>query len=143
MWLEKFITFSATLPDDTEYDENEEIVRPGGRNVAELLREELHSRGVECGSVYEHSFYGWAFDAEYSGLPFWLMLQWPGEWLLIVKACPGLLRRWFSRAWHDAPPKFLALVTDVLGDEANFSNLKVMTRDESERGDRAGGSKGP
>ncbi len=66
--------FDADFPDDT-IDDDDEIVRFGGRNVAHAIQEMLHSDGYKLTEPeYEHE-HGWTFHATRNGFEAWFQIQ--------------------------------------------------------------------
>jgi len=58
-----WVEFSADFPDDAVWDSHDNLLVPGGKAIAEVLRDHLARRGFSCTSVRQHSFYGWCFYA--------------------------------------------------------------------------------
>ena len=78
-----FVTYDADFPDDSEWDQNDNLIMPGGRNVAAWFREQCLEQGFECSEVVQHSFYGWQFEARTGKRIVQCILQGGHPWLMI------------------------------------------------------------
>ncbi len=75
--------FMADFPDDTVWDAaGMSLVQQGGLNIARAIIALLTDRGATAGEPDTHSDYGWAFDVEYEGRKYWLMIQVGDECIL-------------------------------------------------------------
>lgn len=143
MDLRTFACFEADFPDDGEFTAGGDIVRPGGRNVALALSEALRERGFAVTSPEQHSFYGWAFGVAGDDASIWVLLQFPGPWLLLSQDKTGLLSRLKidSAAFHR---RVLETLNQSLARDARFRNLSWYTKSEYEKGQsRGSGSPAP
>jgi hypothetical protein len=123
-----YATFLADVPDD-QVEEGGEIVKPGGAAIGELLRASVAQRGLATTPVYQHSFYGWAFDVTVGGKTVWCMLQFPDPWLLITDVRESFLGRLFrgpSRETHEA---VLSILRETLA-ATPFRSTTWTTRSE-------------
>src|ERR1051325_8056390 len=79
-------TFNADLPDDELWDDNGNLLVPGGFALAELLVAALQRLGCFCDKVVQHSFYGWSFVLDCDGKKARCILtRAEDEWLLQVE----------------------------------------------------------
>ena len=81
--MQWFMTFeSATDKPASEVAEDP----PAGRELALALETGVQQRGVAIQQpLDQHDSYGWYFIAAADEQIVWCMLQWSGEWLLIMK----------------------------------------------------------
>jgi hypothetical protein len=82
------VTFFAHFPDDSQWDEEENLILPGGLSISTCLAEQLSHRGVPCSDVKQHSFYGWSFYADLGVHKTWILLQAGDDWLLLLEQSP-------------------------------------------------------
>ena len=125
-----YATFLADLPDD-QVEDGDEIVKPGGAAIAELLRAAVANRGLTTSPVYQHSFYGWAFDVSAGGVTVWCMVQFPDPWLLITEVPGTLLGRLFRRRPGETQETVLSILRETLS-APPFKSAAWMTRTEYE-----------
>lgn len=126
--LRGYATFLADVPDD-QVEEEGEIVKPGGAAIAELMRASVANRGLTTSAVYQHSFYGWAFDVSVGGKTVWCMVQFPDPWLLITEVPGTLLGRLFRGTSGEAHETVLSILRETLA-VAPFRSAAWMTRNE-------------
>jgi hypothetical protein len=93
--IRNFATFGSNLPDDSIESEGE-IVVPCGRGLMELIRSAFQLSRYEVTEIDQHSFYGWSFDATGAEGTFWLMIQYPEPWLLMIQDSRPIWRRAFA-----------------------------------------------
>jgi hypothetical protein len=138
-----FVTFDADFPDDSEWDENENISVPGGRALAAWFRERLLERGVGCSEPAQHSFYGWQFDVCVGKRAVTFVLQGGNPWILIAQGQASALRPLAGE--NDCEPlrHFLLAIQTLLAASSRFSSVRWFTRAEYEAGRRARGTEAP
>ncbi len=92
-----FVTFNANLPDESVFTDSGDIQVPGGRNVSELLAEQLRLQGWTVCTPVQRDYYGWEFSGEVDGIETWMLLQSGEPWLLIIE---GRKKRafWFPKS---------------------------------------------
>jgi hypothetical protein len=83
MLLTPFATFQSTFPDDS-VEEGGDIVVPGGQNILRAVYDAVATRGYRVLNFDQHSHYGWSFDLRGKEGSFWILVQYPGPWLLTV-----------------------------------------------------------
>ena len=93
--IQHFATFKSSLPDDSIEAEGE-IVVPCGHELMDLIRTAFQRSGYEATEIDQHSSYGWAFDATGSEGCFWLMIQYPEPWLLMIQDSRPIWKRTFA-----------------------------------------------
>jgi hypothetical protein len=123
--MDRFATFEADFPDDT-VEEHDEIVLPGGRNVAEAVGARLRANGFDATAPEQHSFYGWSFEFAVHGLRAFVLLQRSDAWLLIVEIQGGLLTR--KRHWEAALEQAIAAVEGAMANDVRIAPRTWMTR---------------
>jgi uncharacterized RDD family membrane protein YckC len=115
--------FTSTLPSD-EVANDDEIVREGGRLVAEALQEMLRALGCEAEPPSEAN-HGWAFDFSYGGRPIHGHLGYIEHYHAIFDD------RWGSKAAHH--PSFVELMTrfaEALAADPRFGAIQWFVCDD-------------
>lgn len=129
--IRSYVEFQADFPEeDVVVEDDVEI--PLGRPIAEDLRARLAADKLVVSEVYQHSFYGWAFEVRFGRVTVWCMLQTPDAWLLITDV-PG---RWIDRLLGRAPDEKHQAVIDVLRGvlaRPPFHDAKWSTEEEYQR----------
>lgn len=93
--IPNFATFRSSLPDDS-IEADGEIVVPCGRGLMDLIRTAFQRSGFEASEIDQHSHYGWSFDASGAEGRFWLMIQYPEPWLLMIQDSRAIWKRAFQ-----------------------------------------------
>ena len=71
---------------------------PAGRELALALERGVQDRGLRIHEpLDQHDSYGWYFVAAAEEQLVWCMLQWSGEWLLILKPEVPVFKRLLGR----------------------------------------------
>jgi hypothetical protein len=93
--MEWFMTFESAA-DQPASDAAEDP--PVGRELAAALEHGVRQHGLRIDEpLDQHEAYGWYFVAAAEEQLVWCMLQWSGEWLLIMKPEVPVLRRLLGR----------------------------------------------
>ena len=127
--VKDYATFGADLPDDAVWNENEDLVKPGGAAIAEQLRAALANRGLATSEVHQHSHYGWAFEASRGKESVWCMVQQPGHWLLITEVRGNALGRLLRRGPSETQEVVLGILRETLA-APPFKSASWMTAAE-------------
>jgi hypothetical protein len=128
-----FVTFTADFPDDAQWDERGDLLVPGGRAIAEALRENFQGRGLRCSEVCRHSSYGWAFDATSEKNKVWTLLAAAAEgWLLQLVQRKSLLAQLIDLTSRNEFPGLQREVHATLTSDKRFSNVLWYTRADYE-----------
>ncbi|MGJ8698097.1 MAG: hypothetical protein ACSHYF_17390 [Verrucomicrobiaceae bacterium] len=70
------LIFRSESDDEPEFNDSEDQIRPGSRDVAEAIVEELgRLSAVNVSSIDQHEFYGWGFYTEVEGGSFYNVLN--------------------------------------------------------------------
>jgi hypothetical protein len=93
--IRNFVSFKSSLPDDSVEFERE-IAMPDGCALMELICDAFQRAGYAVSEVELHSCYGWCFDASDESGRFWLMVQFPDPWLLMIQDYRPFWRRLFK-----------------------------------------------
>lgn len=77
---------TTTLPDDAVWDENDEVVQPGGHAVLKTIVEQLRALGFKVHGPFIMHFYGWECVMSRDGKRFSVLVQcWEGgPWLVTI-----------------------------------------------------------
>jgi hypothetical protein len=62
----------------------------------DLIRAAFRRSGYKASEIDQHSSYGWSFDATGSEGCFWLLIQYPEPWLLVIQDSRAFWKRAFS-----------------------------------------------
>src|SRR5512144_1967836 len=81
-----YATFVCDSPDEPEFSDGGEgdVVHPGGRELAEFIRNSLAQSAIAVSELDQHEYYGWSFHATSGSIPVWCLLQFCEPWLLIT-----------------------------------------------------------
>lgn len=112
------IAFRTTIPDDTEWDENDELRKPGGRAILHYIGEYLRSKGYTTSQLTQYSHFGWEVDAKKQKASVRLLVQFIDPWLIVAKGVGSIFRRAGKKAsidqleedlrgWMERSPVFL------------------------------------
>ena len=135
-----FVTFDADFPDDSEWNDNGDLLVPGGQAITKELRKGLEHRGCSCTEIDQHSFYGWSFDATHDCVTVFFVLATVEEkWLLQVEPERSLLSRLMCRSNAADVESLQMLIHEVLHSDKRISTVLWYTREDywSRRADRA------
>lgn len=128
-------TFSAEFPDDSQWDDQGTEIVPGGRTIAQTIRERLLEQGVSCSDLDQHSFYGWTFDVSVSAIKWCLIITTAAEgWMIQFEQEKSLLSRVFGNSDSDTFTQLLPIVHHILTSDTRFSNILWHTRSDYEGG---------
>ena len=141
--LRNFVTFEADFTDDTEWDDDENLVVPGGKNVATTIHGHLVKRGTACTEPEQHGFYGWAFEVGQGSARICIVLQFAGPWLLIADPRRSIADRLLGRRRSDEVSSFLATLRDTLEADNRFRSIQWYTKAEYDRQERGPGNATP
>lgn len=125
--IRNFATFRSSLPDDS-IEADGEIVVPCGRGLMDLIRTAFQHSGYEASEVDQHSHYGWSFDASGSEGCFWLMIQYPEPWLLMIQDSRAIWKRAFSG--KAAFERFISGSHSIVQSVSEISDLRWVTQHE-------------
>jgi hypothetical protein len=132
-----FVTFNADLSDDAVFTESGDIEVPGGRNVSELLVQQLRLQGWTACNPVQRDYYGWEFSGEVDGIETWMLLQSGESWLLIIE---GRKKRafWFSKAIEPSEQS-LKRIDEVLKRCGQFDCISWHRKQDYDAGLHGGG----
>ena len=134
MNIRTFVTFQADFPDDSQWDEDQNLLVAGGWTVATWLSQRLERSGCECSDVAQQSFYGWRFDACMDKQVIRCILQGGDPWLMICEARVSRMRRLMGLEDRAPLRDLLVAVHQVLAGDSRFSVIRWLTREEYESG---------
>ncbi len=96
---------------------------PGGNGIMKVFREALSFKGYSCTEIYQHSFYGWGFDATRGKLNVFCLIQGGEEWLLLLEQKTGILSRVLGSIDPTEFSAFQDVVEDIFRGDNRFSNV--------------------
>lgn len=134
-------TFEVECADDSLWDDNDNLVMPRGRILAEGLSDKLRERGFISSPVVQHSFYGWHFDLNRNHESVQLILQGGQPWILVADET----QRQSAGLTNDVSLLRSALlqINDILQNDTMFSKISWFTRREYESGNTENGATSP
>jgi hypothetical protein len=135
MELRTISTFNSTIPDDTQWDDNDETSVPGGKSIAGILRDFLRSTGTKCSDPAVRDAYGWEMMAESGGHRYLIVVQIVDQWIL---QCEPV-----SNPHFEPTAAMLRLITRCLSSDPRFSNVRWFQSSDFERGDLSKASERP
>jgi len=133
-----FVAFQAETPDDSTWDEDGTLTTPGGFAIAEIVREAMIARGVECTSVCQQGFYGWSYDVTINGASFVFVIQDVDPWLITLDPRASFLKKLRGYKSDEETKTALSMLYDILNSNPHFNELKWFTREEYEQGSTEG-----
>ena len=133
-------TFHAVFPQDSLWNENEELVRPGGCAIATAIHDLLTDRSIRCTGVTQRDYYGWEFSFCVDEQPFRCVIQEyeGGQWLLICESSVPFWRHALKRNTRKCETTGPATVHARIVRDSRFSQIRWFRRDQFEKGDREG-----
>lgn len=136
MDLYNYLTFDAEFPDDSEWDERDNLISPGGRVVARFIKESLINRCFSCSEIKQHSFYGWEFGGCDSSVSFWCLVQsggrGPFSWLLIFEQETSPHYGLLGSEPNPGFMELLAKIHAIVSSDKRFKNISWYNRSDYE-----------
>lgn len=125
-----FATFDFEVDDRPVFSSAGDIIKPGGRGIMLLIRTMLEDELFIVGEILQHSFYGWELSANKKNLRVWILLQYPGPWLLIIenKTFSLIKLNKFRQNFDD----LLGKINIKIADCGDFRNVLWFTKSEYE-----------
>ena len=112
--------------DDWQFSEEDELIAPGGRQVAEWLYQALGNVSQPVSPPANHGNYGWSFEVLLGGQRYWLLIaSGPTEATMYVWVEQWWLWRILGRA--DRRRELLDAIAGLLTDDARFENVRLET----------------
>ena len=136
MPLRTLATFESDLPDEAQWNDRGDLIRPGGENIALEIRSGLIERGHRSEDVTQRSFYGWEFMAEIAGMRFHFVLAAfvAPQWLLSCEPRQSWWRRIFGKGEEAGIERGPAVTHEALASNSHFSRILWHEREAFERG---------
>ena len=133
-------TFHADFPDDSVWNENEELLRPGGCVVATAIHNLLTDHSIRCTEVTQRDYYGWEFSFYVDEQPFLCVIQEyeAGQWLLICESRVPFWRRVLKSNAPNGETTGPATVHERIVHDSRFSQIRWYHREQFEKGDCEG-----
>ncbi|HJY77138.1 MAG TPA: hypothetical protein VKE95_10925 [Burkholderiales bacterium] len=107
------VEFKSTFTNDWHFDANGNALAPGARKLAETIVARLQPRLDATTDIEQHSYYGWAFRATYSGHFFYNVLNPASDLCFLTVQCPW---QWFRTLLLRRPPNRLERYCNVVSD---------------------------
>jgi hypothetical protein len=137
------VVFDAEFEDDSAWDENDNLLVPGGSSIATLIRDSLCGRGFDCLKIAQHKFYGWRFDVRDGGALLECILQAGDPWLMISQKKRPTLWDSFSSSDSVVLQRLVSSISEILLSDSRFVNVRWFTRKDYEAGNRDDASDDP
>lgn len=88
--MEICCAFETSFPDDTQWDENDELLVPGGEGILEFLAAFLRREGYAVLGPSQYSHFGWEIEVVRARVGVRFVLQFIEPWLLIIEGVGGV-----------------------------------------------------
>jgi hypothetical protein len=129
--LRDCVTFGASFPDDAQWNENGDLILPGGKAVLDAFRKGMQGKGLVCSESEQYEFYGWAFHVRKDAwFVMFLLAEVPEGWLLQIVPHRSFINRLFRRPNLAQLRIWTQAVHEVLSEDDRFSIQKWWTRRE-------------
>jgi hypothetical protein len=132
MNLKSFLTFEANLSADEQWDEDENLIVPGGRLVSEAICEAVRNMGMRASTPEQHSFYSWSFDIQSGRCRVWCVLQGGKPWLLQTEPRRSVFDVPSCKRFEAEHRAVLDSLNSILSTDPRFSDANSFTKDEYE-----------
>lgn len=124
------LTFEASLPDDSEWNQEGDLLVPGGRAIAAVLIELFREVGVNVEPVEQQEYYAWLIPVESDGLRLEFYLHDLHPWLLICES----QGRWYQlqrkrQKLQALSARVLTELRERLQSDSRFSDVRVGSRE--------------
>jgi hypothetical protein len=127
MSLRTISTFTTTIPDDTQWGDEDEISVPGGKAIASIVSQFLRASGAPCGDPSLRDYYGWELQAEFEGHRFLIVVQMVDDWIL---QCEPV-----SKLHVESASAILRLLAKCIDNDVRFGNVRWHFSTDFEKGD--------
>jgi hypothetical protein len=126
-FVRTFVHFDGTFEDDAVYDDDGGVLTPPGKAILSVIQDRLTCSGYQLTPIEQHSFYGWTFDINDTGLPVWVLLQ--PDWLLMIgkRGFLGRRVRWPSETKNIYLPKLLKVIHGILASDTRVDDIRWYT----------------
>ncbi|HWB60343.1 MAG TPA: hypothetical protein VG733_12685 [Chthoniobacteraceae bacterium] len=124
--LQDSASFASDHPDDDEWDENDNIITPGGFAITISLIKILRSAGIYTSPPQPHEDHAWVFDAKWQNISIECMIQ-PGWLLLTIPHGGFFFSRKNRRQFHI---EVLKALRNGMNASKGFSDVIWGTREE-------------
>ena len=106
---------SSLVVDEPQFDEDDNPISPGSRELAELIANRMKSRVRLISSVDQHEYYGWGFEAATDKATFYNVLNPAGEENYFTVSMDWyLIKLMLLRRPIESFEAYCALLTDTL-----------------------------
>ena len=127
-----YVTFNADFPDETVWDENDEIRIPGGKHIIDMIWGELGKSKFKITSPEQHSYYGWAFEIRDGDATMWLLLQGGDLWILMTMQQKSIIDTLRFRHYDSTHMSLNDRIHSFLSQNAHVENIKWYSEKEWE-----------
>ena len=128
------VTFNSDFPDDSVWDEQDNLLVPEGQTVAECLCQHLQKEDINCSDAFQYKFYGWAFEATYKQVKVHCILQIVEEWILIMEERKSIISSFFYPSSDEAFGYIQKAVHTILKENNKFSNVLWYSQNDYDNG---------
>jgi hypothetical protein len=95
------VEFESEL-DDSVWDEAGNLFVPGGKLIADGIRESLRRNGIDVSPVSQRDWYGWEFTFKYGNHRILAVVQHAEKWLVALSDLRFLPSLFFRKATRSA-----------------------------------------
>jgi hypothetical protein len=126
-----YISFKTNIDDHSIGDDsNDTSFIPSGSNVIKHIQNKLQGDNIITTMPRQHSFYGWAFIAEYAGVKFYCLLQETGSWLLTTRPILRIVDKILFRKKNKEHRLFSEMIVKKLNSDSDFTEIKLRSQKE-------------
>lgn len=118
--------FSADFPDDAKWNDEGDLIVPGGKAIAAHLVEQLGKRGIEAKQPSQHSYYAWLIEVKEGKATVRCYLQNLEPWLLTSEAKGSLFGG--GKAKEELHSRVVTALADATKSDSRFSDVRWETK---------------
>ncbi len=124
--LYRAVEFQSSFQGDWRFDENDEPIGPGMRDLADAIVGRLGVHVTSVSPIRQHEYYGWGFDAVFEQSTFYNVIN-PidqGECYLTVSMDSYVLKKLLMKRPQEAFDRYCNAVSDTLREIPEVSGIK-------------------
>ncbi len=130
--MKTFIEFKSEYIDDTTWDNDDNMIVPGGKTIMESYAKWLRNKGDRVDPPFQHSFYGWATQIKLTNGGIWQMIQFANPWLMITKSSDFRIPLINAKRVDSNIKDSLSLFKQFLEQDTNLEFVNEFTHQEYE-----------
>jgi hypothetical protein len=118
--------FSADFADDAEWNDEGDLIVPGGKAIATDLVRQLGKRGITAKQPIQHSYYAWLIEVLEGKIIVRCYLQNLEPWLLTTEAKGALFGG--GKAKKEFHSRVVTALVDITKSDGRFSDVRWETK---------------